>query len=158
MHRPMYASSPWCTFSIQEAELLVSGQRCHAVLATNVERETRVWVLHGIIGQVPLFALGIGVDVLKLLFDHLPAEEFHQIGGGGEDAVFLTACQIRWAQSFLQLCENVLPASCREALDDLVRHEALAIAEHGGDGTTIGNTDDEVGVVGHDHIPARRPG
>jgi len=38
------------------------------------------------IGQVPFLAHGIGVNVLKLLLDHLPAAEFRQISGGTDPA------------------------------------------------------------------------
>jgi len=60
----MYASSPRRSFAIQKAELLVGGERCIAVLSTNVEREAGVRVLHGIIGQVPFLAHGIGVELV----------------------------------------------------------------------------------------------
>ena len=58
MPRPRYTSSPWRSFSTQKAELLLSGQRCRAVLCSH-------WsVIRGLFP--PAFSLFIGRALVAL--------------------------------------------------------------------------------------------
>jgi len=85
---------PRRTRTIQEPEFVVRGQRRSTLLATHIERETRVRVLHRVLGKHPALAYRVGVYIPQLLLDHLPTEALDKVRGGREYTVFLSTGHI----------------------------------------------------------------
>lgn len=110
-------------------------------------------IFNGVIVQAPTFAYGVGMDVTQFLLDHACAEELDQVGGGVEHAVLLPPGQVARAQALAQPLEQVVAAGLLKALDDGIGHEPLAVGQGAVELPFFRHADNEVYVVGQDHIP-----